>query len=812
MTTLLHDLRYALRMLLKNPGFTAAAMITLALGIGANSAIFSVVNAVLLRPLPYQDPDQLVMVWENNRREKRDQNQVSFLNFADWREQNQVFVDSAAFSYWTFNLTGVDQPERLRSVIASASFFNVLGVKPKLGRTFNTEEDQPGNDQVVVLSHSLWQRRFGSDPNVIGKSMSLSGGNFVVIGVMHPDFNFPAEDAELWVPLSAPIVDTRFPQVMQKRDMHFITVVARLKPDISLTEAQSQMSTIGSRLETQYPDSNTGYGVNLVSLYEQTVANSRPTLLMLVGVVSFVLLIASANVANLLLARAAARQKEIAIRAALGAGRLRIIRQLLTESVLLAALGGVLGLLLAYVSVKTFVALGPTDVPRLKDVGLDGRVLLFSLLISLLTGIIFGLAPALQASRSNLNENLKEGDRGSTKGGSANRMRNLLVVIEVALSVVLLIGAGLTIKSFSRLQKVDPGFDSQNVLTMRFSLTNTTYPKPEQQEQFYRRLSDRLAALPGVQSVGAITFAPLTKLARNKFWFIVEGQPVVIASERPQAFHNAVTPDYFRAMGISLLKGRYFTEQDKSDAPGVIIINQTLARRFFPNQDPVGKRLMLESPLKDQWLQIVGVVNDVRQIELSGEAGLEMYTAHAQSPAAAMFVVMRTATDPLSFSAAVGSAVRELDNDQPMSNVKTMDQLLGESVAQPRFRTLLLGVFALVVLVMGAVGIYGVLAFLVKQRTHEMGIRMALGAQASDILKLVVGQGMLLVLVGIVLGLVGALALTRVMASLLYGVEATDPAIFILMPLLLGVVAFIACFIPARRASKIDPMVALRYE
>lgn len=812
MTTLWHDLRFALRMLRKNPGFTTAVIITLALGIGANSAIFSVVNAVLLRPLPYQNPDQLVMVWENNQKEKRDQNQVSFLNFADWREQNQVFIDSAAFTYWTFNLTGVDQPERLRSVIASASLFNVLGVKPRLGRGFNPEEDKAGHDRVVVLSDGLWQRRFGADLNVMGRSINLSGGSFTVIGVMPPDFKFPAEDVELWAPLSTPIIDARFPQLMHKRDMHFLTVVARLKSNISVTEAQAQMTTIGRRLETQYPDSNTGYGVNIVSLYEQTVANSRQTLLVLVGVVLFVLLIASANVANLLLARAAARQKEIAIRIALGASRLRIIRQLLTESVLLATLGGVVGMMLAYLSVKTFVALGPADVPRLKDVGLDGRVLVFSLLISLLTGVIFGLAPALQASRSNLNETLREGDRGSTKGGSANRMRNLLVIIEVALSMVLLIGAGLTIKSFSRLQDVDPGFDPRNVLTMRFSLPNTTYPKLEQQEQFYRRLVERLATLPGVQSVGAVTFAPLIGIT-SKFWFIFEGRPVATPSERPQAFHNAVTPDYFRAMGIPLLKGRFFTAQDKSDAPGVVIINQTLARRFFPNEEPMGKRLMLEAPLKDKWLQIVGVVGDVKQSKLSGESGFEMYTAHAQSPMATMYVVMRTVVaEPLNFSAAIGSAVREIDKNQPVSNVKTMDQLLSESIAQPRFRTRLLGVFALVALILGALGIYGVLAYSVKQRTHEMGIRMALGAQRRDILKLVIRQGMILVLIGIGLGLVGALVLTRVMMSLLYEVKPTDPIVFISMSLLLGMVALVACYIPARRATKVDPLVALRYE
>lgn len=811
MTTLWHDLRFALRMLRKDPGFTTAVIITLTLGIGANSAIFSVVDAVLLRPLPYQNPDQLVMVWENNQKEKRDQNQVSFLNFADWREQNQVFIDSAAFAYWTFNLTGVDQPERLRSVIASASLFNVLGVKPRLGRSFNPEEDKAGHDQVVVLSHSLWQRRFGADLNVVGRSINLSGGSFTVIGVMPPDFKFPSEDVELWAPLSAPIIDTRFPQLMYKRDMHFLTVVARLKSNISVTEAQAQMTTIGRRLETQYPDSNTGYGVNIVPLYEQTVANSRPTLLVLVGVVLFVLLIACANVANLLLARAAARQKEIAMRAALGASRLRIIRQLLTESVLLATLGGVFGLMLAYWSVRTFVALGPADVPRLKDVGLDGRVLVFSLLISLLTGVIFGLAPALQASRSNLNETLREGDRGSTTGGSANRMRNLLVIIEVALSVVLLIGAGLTIKSFSRLQDVDPGFDPRNVLTMRFSLPNTTYPKLEQQEQFYRRLVERLATLPGVQSVGAVTFAPLIGIT-SRFWFIVEGRPVATPSERPQAFHNAVTPDYFRAMGIPLLKGRFFTAQDESNAPGVVIINQTLARRFFPNEEATGKRLMLEAPLKDKWLQIVGVVGDVKQSKLSGESGFEMYTAHAQSPMATMYVVMRTVAEPLTFSAAIGSAVREIDKDQPVSNLKTMNQLLSESIAQPRFRTLLLGAFALVALIMVALGIYGVLAYSVKQRTHEMGIRMALGAQRRDILKLVIGQGMILVLIGVVLGLVGAMALTRVMMSLLYEVKPTDPIVFISMSLLVGMVALVACYIPARRATRVDPLVALRYE
>ena len=807
MSTLLQDIRYGLRMLLKKPGFTAVAVIALALGIGANSAIFSVVNTVLLRPLPFNEAERLVRVYVTDAKRGIRRYPTSYLNFADWREQNRVFEHLAAYSSASATLAGGDIPELAEGVGSSADLFSVLGAQPALGRVFTRDEERPGGSHVVVLSHGLWQRRFGSDPKIIGQQILFDGESTTVIGVMPPGFSFPLDQAqtEFWIPLDPKT------QLNAERGANYLGVIGRLKPGASVQQAQAEMEAIARRLEQEYPQKNTGRSVNLVSMYEDVVGEIRPALLVLLGAVSFVLLIACANVANLLLARAASREKEMAIRTALGASRWRVMRQLLTESLLLSLLGGSLGLLLALWGIDLLSAAIPDNIPRVKEIGLDLRVLGFTMGVSILTGLMFGLAPALRASQTDLNESLKEGGRGSTEGLRRNRTRSLLVISEVALSLVLLIGAGLLIKSFAYLREIKPGFNPHNVLTASVSLPIVKYPEEQQQATFFQQTLERAAALPGVQSVAVVDPLPMSgNLAMTIFK--IEGRPPLAPGEQLAANSRAISADYLRAMGIPLLKGRALTERDSKDAPKVMLINETLAQRFFPGEDPIGKRVT-PTIAPDFTAEIVGIVGDAKHRSLDKEAGPEYYVSYLQAPSSYMSLVARTeVSDPTQLISALRGAVLQVDKDQPLSEIRTMEQLLANSVAKQRFNMFLLGIFAAVALLLAAVGIFGVMNYSVTRRTHEIGIRIALGAQSRDVLKLVMGQGMILTVIGVALGLAGAFAATRVMSSLLYGVSVTDPVTFTGVSLLLAGVALLACYLPARRATKVDPMIALRYE
>jgi putative ABC transport system permease protein len=801
------DLRYGARMLLKNPGFTVVAVITLALGIGANAAIFSVVNATLLRPLPFEDPDRLIMIRETNP-SRSSEFKVSPGNFLDWKKQNTVFERLVAMQETSFNLSGAGDPERLSGMRVTDGFFAMLGARPQTGRDFFPEEDRAGGANVVILSHGLWQRRFGGDPNIVNQAITLSYRSYTVIGVMPATFRFGDGGPDLWTPMAFTA------EQAQQHDSHYVSAIGRLKPGITLAHARSEMSAIADRLARQYPDSNTGKSVKLMPLLDYTIRSVKPALLVLFGAVAFVLLIACANVANLLLARAAAREKEIAIRTSLGAGRARIVRQLLTESLLLALAGGAAGLALGAWGMDLLLALAPEDLPRLSDVSLDGRALTLTAALTLLTGLGFGLFPALQASNfrgPNLNETLKDAGRGSTDDRRRRLIRGALVVSEVALAMVLLVGAGLLIKSFLRLRSVDPGFDHSNALTVGIQLSQRKYPEENQRVAFYKQLNEKVAALPGVQAVGA---AMVTPLSDNDYVlpFMIQGRPPYPAGSAPTANYYSVTPGYFKAMGIPLLRGRLFTERDTKDTPRVVIINETMAKRFFPGEDPIGKRLDLGDAREPDWEEIVGVVGDVKHYGLNRETTAQTYEPHTQRPVSSMTLVARTSGDPASLSAAIRGEVLKIDKEQPVYDIRTLEQYFSTSIAEQRFSAMLLGIFAAVAMALASVGIYGVLSYSVTQRRREIGIRTALGAARRDVLKLVVGHGMLLTLIGMAIGLGAAFALTRVMSTLLFAVSATDPMTFGLIALLLGAVALLACWIPARRATKVDPMVALRHE
>src|SRR6266540_2367788 len=759
------DLRFGARMLLKQPGFTLIAVLTLALGIGANTAIFSIVNAVLLRPFPYKEPEHLVILRE--RVSVGSGFSPSYPNFVDWRAQNTVFDAMASLrANESFNFAGAGEPERLQGRIVSAEFFSTLGIRPMLGRDFLAEEDRPGATPAAILSYGFWRRRFGEDPSVIGKQLTLNNQSFTVVGVTPSNFQFGA-DADVTAPIGLQAERFR----LRGRDPG-VDVVARLKPGVSRHQAETELNMIGS--------------------------------------VGLVLLIVCANVANLLLVRASTRRKELAVRVALGASRATIIRQLLTESVLLAALGAALGTLLAFWGANLIAAQLPDGIPRLDEANVDARVLVFTLAVSLLTGLLFGLAPALQASRPNLTDGLKEGERGSS--GRRQRLRNVLVVGEVALTLTLLVGAGLLIQSFLRVLQVDPGFKAQNLLTMQLSVNN---PDGQQVANFFEQLQRKVRSLPGVKSVAVSDGLPLDEA--NYPAFIIEGRPAT--EKKPSGLRYSVSPDYFQTMGIELLKGRVFTAQDTRDSPLVIVIDEVLARRYFPNEDPLGKRLK-HGPTSPS-LEIVGVVRQVEHYSLDGKESVQpqFYTNFNQTSLQALpnivrhiHLLTRAEVEPLSLATAVRAQVAALNKDQAVFNVRTMGQILAQSVAARRFSMLLLTVFAVAALALASLGIYGLMSYAVAQRTREIGVRMALGAQSGNVLRLVIGQGMKLALAGVALGLVASVALTRTIKNLLFGVSATDPTTFAAIALLLTLVALLACWIPARRATKVDPMIALKSE
>ena len=806
------DLRFGVRMLRRNPGFTLLAIIVLALGIGANTAIFSVINAVLLRPLPYRDPGRLVLVKESLPKTGWLMLSASPAEYLDYKEGNHVFSDIAAFNDLSLNLTGRGEPERVQAARVSASLFPLLGSEPLRGRAFLPEEDQVGRNNVVILGYGLWQRNFGSDPSIVGQTVRLDDRPYTVVGVMPPAFQFPytwtslADAAQLWVPLAITEREKK-----NRAESFDYGVVARLKPGVTLQQSQSNIEAVAAEFQQQHPDIYNGdvqVTPTVVPLNEDVVKKARPWLLVLLVAVCLVLLIACANIANLLLARGTARYKEIAIRGALGAGALRLVRQLLTESILLSVLGGGCGLLLAAWALNLIVKFGPENVPRLSEARLDPLILSFTLLISVFTGVLFGLAPAIQNSRLDLNEALKEGGGRAGSGREGKRLRDLLIIFETALALMLLVGAGLLINSFAHLLSVPPGFDPQGVVMARTALPQSRYPKTEQSKLAQKRILERLAALPGVQVAAETTHLPL--IGDRNIGFTIEGDAEGVVNT---AYNALVSPDYFRAMGIQLLRGRTFSDSDREDTPPVIVVNETMARHFWPAGDAIGKRLRWGG-WGDSWLTIVGVVGDVKVSSLEMETKPAIYMPLFQIPRAwtNVIYIVRTATSVDSLAPSLRREIRAVDEELPVYDIRTMNQVITASVSQRLFLMLLLAVFAATALLLAATGLYGVLAYSVAQRTHEIGIRMALGAQSRDVVRLVIRQGMTLALIGVALGLAASLALTRVMKGLLYGVSATDPVTFAGISLLLLGVALAACYLPARRATRVDPLLALRYE
>jgi putative ABC transport system permease protein len=810
--SLLQDLKFGARTLLKSRGFTLVAVLTLAIGVGANTAIFSVVEAVLLRTLPYHDADRLVTLWENNRLRNRPRNVVNPGNLLDWREQASSFEGVAAFYDDRFGLTGGGDPEEVAGQAATPNLFQVLGARPALGRTLLPGDGAAGGQSVAVISHRLWQRRFGGTPDVVGKTVVLNGAGATIVGVMPPDFKWfikenslSGKPAEVWVPLELP------DQLRTGRRGRYLSAVARLKPGVTFEQARSEMDTVASRLEAQYPEVDKGWGASVVPLREQLAGEIRPALLVILGAVAFVLLIACVNVANLLMARSAGRRKELSLRAALGAGRLRIVRQLLTESMLLAVVGGALGLLLAHWGVGALVALSPPNLLGEGQVGVNLTVLAFTLAVSLLTGVAFGVAPALEASRLNLSESLKESARGNVGGGRAGRVRAALVVAEVGLALVLLVGAGLMVRSFLRLQSVHPGFDAGNLLTMRVMLPQTKYPEDARKVEFFRRATERLRALPGVRSVSAVSALPFADIGAATS-FTVVGRPAPPAGDRWGTDVRVADESYFRTMNIPVVNGRTFTEQEAVEDRKVAVVNEAMVRKYFPGEDPLGKRILVNMGSQPTPTEIIGVVGDARYDKLDGELRPMVYWTPPQLTYSSMALVVRADGDPAALGPAAMREIQAVDKEQPVSDVRTMESWVADSTARTRFGTLLLGAFACAALVLAAVGIYGVISYSVAQRRNEIGIRMALGAQTRDVLRLVVGQGMRLVLAGVGVGLLGAFALTRLMSGLLYGVAATDPPTFAANALLLAAVSLLACYVPARRATRVDPLIALRRE
>jgi predicted permease len=820
MENLWQDVKYAARMLRKKPGFAFVAVLTLALGIGANTAIFTVVHAVLLRPLPFKNSEQLVRVTSDLQKINVPDAGLSASELFDYRERSELFQEISGIYPIDANITWVDQPERVEALLVDVNYFSLLGIDAQLGRVFQQDDYQPGIAEVAVISDGLWRRRYGADPEVIGKKFRLDNDLYVIVGVAPPDFRHPGRSLQTEVEVWAPSGWIASPFGKPVRTARFLAgSIARLKPGITIAAAQARLDRLAEELRQEYPNDypeKAGWTPRIVNLHEDLVGNVRPALLVLLAAVAFVLLIACANVANLLLARASTRQREIAIRRALGANRMRLIRQLLTESFLLSLIGGVLGVLIAVWSVDALVGLSPTNIQRLGNISVDSSVLGFTFAVSLLTGVIFGFVPAIQASNPDLQETLKDAARGSTEGARRSRLRNLLIVSEFALALMLLISAALLMRSFWRLQNVDPGFAAENVLTARLWL-----PQPNQPESgpyfthssriaLYKQLHERLSELPGVQVVGGTTRLPFDG-SRSSAPFIIEGQALESSDFNLTEF-AAASPGYFGAIGIPLIKGRLFTEQEDENAPGVIVVNQSFAQKYFLNEDPIGKRIRLGRQSQNPWLTIVGIVRDVKSEGLDIETKPQMYRSVHQASSLLFTLVIRTAANPSGLTEAVRNEVRSVDPDLPVFGVRTMEEVMANTVVQRRFAMVLLGMFAFVALALSSIGIYGVISYSVSQRTHEIGVRLALGASSRDILQLIMIQGVKLTAFGVAAGLAGAVAATRFLAFLLFGTSATDPITYVGITFLLSLVALVACYVPARRAMKVDPMIALRHE
>lgn len=815
MNTLIQDIRFAIRLLFKNRGFTAVALITLAAGIGANTAIFSLVNAVLLRQLPFHKPDQLVWIWSN--RTDRDKSTFSLPDFIDYRDQNRTLDQLSGFAVWSANLVNAGEPERLFGVRSSANIFQLLGVNAEVGRTLLKEDDNPGNPRVVVLSHGFWVRRFGMNRDIVGKTLTLSDDNYTVAGVLPPSFSFPGMEADIVVPL---VPDTD-PLRNERSSISFLRTIARLKEGISLQQAESDLNSIARKLQKLYPVANASKkGTKFVPLQEELIGNFRLAFLILSAAVGLVLLIACANLANLVLARSTTRYRELAIRLAIGASRGRLIRQLLTENILLALAGGSLGLFISLPAMKAILAISPNAIPRSGEIDMDVSVLLFSLLISVLSGVLFGLIPALQVAKGSFTEELKGSGKGASDGSRKTGMRNLLILTEVALSLVLLIGAGLLARSFFRLQSVSPGFNIKNLLVMRLSLPKGQYSKPEIVNAFCEQLSNKIENLPAVQAASLTSALPLGG-ANVRVNFTISGRPPVDLSDQPITQYRIIGPDYFHAMDIPIHSGRDFTNRDTPDSQPVAIINDIFARRYWqPNQSPVGAHIKIDDNNQGpREVEIIGVVGGVRHTALNEEPALETYVPISQIPEENvpllinnMSWVIRTSAEPLSLAGAVQREIQSMNGTIATSNTKSMEQFLSLSLAPRRFNLFLLGVASIAALILAIMGIYALISYSVAQRTKELGIRMALGAQKRDVLTLVIGSGLRIVLLGICFGLIGAYILTRVLSNLLYGISVTDPSTFVLMPLLFLFIALFASYFPARRAAKVDPIRALRAE
>ena len=801
------DLRYGFRTLLRNPGFCAVAILALALGIGPNTAIFTMVNAVLLKPLPVPEPNRVVMIWGTLLKSGFDQMPVSAADYLEWKKQAHSFDQmSAAFAIPEFglNVSGAGDPERVSAALASKEFLPALGIKPIVGRNFLPEEDRPGGPPAVLISHALWQRRFHSDPAAIGRSLTVDGIPRTVVGVVPHELGEMVA-ADLWLPTA---INPNNPE----RQNHQFGIVARLKPSVTVAESRAEMAVIARRLESAYPATNTGWGVTLFPMAEMFTGRIRPVLLILLGAVGLLLLIACANLANLLLARAATREKEIAIRGALGAGRLRLIRQLLTESLVLALAGGALGLILAAWGVRLLRSVVPDMFPMLQHMSVDVPVLAFTFGISILTGLLFGLVPAWRSSHTDLNTTLKEAAGRSESAGGSHRIRSFLLAGEVALAVLLSVSAGLLLRSFVRVTEVNPGMRTANILTMNLSLPEVKYDTPQKRATFYKDLIERVDALPGVRSAGAVVFLPLrVSILSFRIWvnsFTIEGRPPVPQDKQPLADYRPATPGYFNTMGIALRQGRLFDQHDDLDAKRVVLVNEAMVRKHFPHENPLGQRIVMGKPM-----EIVGVVADAKLYGLDAPVEPAVYVPHAQhSGDSSMAVVVRTEGDPTVVAAAVRREILKLDPEQPISNVRSMEQVLSDSLMLRRVAMLLLTVFASLALTLATVGIYGLTAYSVSRRTHEIGLRVALGASQSQILRMVVGRGLVTSLIGAAIGVAAAFELTRGLSGMLYGVTATDPLVFAGVPLLLIAVSVLASYVPARKATRIDPLVALRYE